>query len=652
VKYAYEEDNPDWDNLKPVFRGTIQELYPSMDKTGEVVSVVAYGQAYPLKLMRAKSEYGSQSVSNPDISTMKAIIQDIIDKYVNHVLGSSTASGWNINTDYVYDLLFWILQGGIPVSVPYIPYLNLPYTDAFQSLQEILKLTTSAIYVDAITNHNAGWVGVHWIVDVDGYLCVAPIGGHDVYADPTHRISDKWPTFPLLSPLVVKQDMISEQFKKRAFNANYVIVAGKYVYPLNESWTEGHASDWKGYDGGHNAWQYDPTNVYGFDDTDQLMGLPGDVYSLKIETRSGNESCLLHPFTVDLTALSSRGNVPKIGFWISKGAGVSSDSLEARFCKSKLVNEIVVPDLENCFTAKISIGVANNYWQWVEFPIGFYAQGWTIIGSLQWSDVAYFGIRYIPETGQSTNVWLDYLEVSGSVLRFAKDSVHMTQYGCKMLMLKDTLAKTSTLDPNDTDNPLAQLCIYELSRQRVDIVTGSVVIPMNSVLMAGQTVALITDFEPYTVDYRITQVRHSFSKAGAVTELTVTDDVFNSVSIALQSDAYGQILKALDPNNYANKTWASLFTATEITCDLATIGIDLPAPVLMIGYAQNGFTSPVYGKHRKIIGSSADVEALPNSGFVLNFWMLDGVNAGSSNPISVTMDKSHTITPLFKVAGT
>jgi len=44
---------------------------------------------------------------------------------------------------------------------------------------------------------------------------------------------------------------------------------------------------------------------------------------------------------------------------------------------------------------------------------------------------------------------------------------------------------------------------------------------------------------------------------------------------------------------------------------------------------------------------SATVSASPNTGYVFSHWLLDGVNAGSSNPITVTMDKTRTLTAVF-----
>jgi hypothetical protein len=504
---------------------------------------------------------------------------------------------------------------------------------------------------------------------VDANLLVAPIGNHEVYAytgypPAPHYIAEKWPTRPLLSPLVVRQDMITQQFKQAIFNANYIIAAGKFICPLNEAWTEGHASDWVGYKKVPPNWVADQNLVFATDDDGSgdtpLLSLPNNTRSLKLEINNAVfEGCILHRLIyedggiIDLTALSSRNNPPRIGFWAAKGGGVASGSLQARFCKSKLVNGIEVPDLDNCFSAKISIGAADNNWVWAEFLIGPMSTGWTIIGALDWTKVRWVGIRWTQETIplSPSNVWLDYLEISASVLRFAKDSVHIGQRGCKIMMIKDTLAKTNTLKASDINNPLAQLCIYELSRQRVDIITGSIVIPINPTLMAGQIVSLITDFEPYIVDYRINQVLHTFSRVGALTELSLTDDVYNSVSMANQADLYGQITKALDPNNYLNKTWASMFAAGDISIDMELIGADFPMPMLTIGYAQNGYTDPAYGKYRKILNNSVQITALPNSGFVLNYWIKDGQDAGSSNPITFTMDKSHTITPLFKVQG-
>lgn len=69
---------------------------------------------------------------------------------------------------------------------------------------------------------------------------------------------------------------------------------------------------------------------------------------------------------------------------------------------------------------------------------------------------------------------------------------------------------------------------------------------------------------------------------------------------------------------------------------------------LTISAATGGTTSstpqPPY-----LQGQVVQVTAQPSSGYVFSNWLLDGANAGSANPISITMNADHTLTPVFSV---
>jgi hypothetical protein len=47
------------------------------------------------------------------------------------------------------------------------------------------------------------------------------------------------------------------------------------------------------------------------------------------------------------------------------------------------------------------------------------------------------------------------------------------------------------------------------------------------------------------------------------------------------------------------------------------------------------------------IGSSVQIEAFPDEGWILDYWILDFVNVGSENPFSVLMDSNHNLTAVF-----
>ena len=75
----------------------------------------------------------------------------------------------------------------------------------------------------------------------------------------------------------------------------------------------------------------------------------------------------------------------------------------------------------------------------------------------------------------------------------------------------------------------------------------------------------------------------------------------------------------------------------------------VPAPVqytLTIASAIGGSTSPA-GTYTETSGTVIQVTATPNSGYTFSDWLLDGVNVGSANPYSVTMNENHILTPVF-----
>jgi len=68
---------------------------------------------------------------------------------------------------------------------------------------------------------------------------------------------------------------------------------------------------------------------------------------------------------------------------------------------------------------------------------------------------------------------------------------------------------------------------------------------------------------------------------------------------------------------------------------------------LTIGASEGGTTNPAPGTYWYDAGSSVDVAAVPNTGFVLDHWELDGKDAGSENPYRVSMNDEHTLEAFF-----
>jgi hypothetical protein len=73
--------------------------------------------------------------------------------------------------------------------------------------------------------------------------------------------------------------------------------------------------------------------------------------------------------------------------------------------------------------------------------------------------------------------------------------------------------------------------------------------------------------------------------------------------------------------------------------------------VLTITTTSGGTTNPAPGAYNYSSGQTVQVTAIPNSGYVLDHWELDGTNVSSSNnPITVTMNANHSLKAVFKTA--
>ena len=73
--------------------------------------------------------------------------------------------------------------------------------------------------------------------------------------------------------------------------------------------------------------------------------------------------------------------------------------------------------------------------------------------------------------------------------------------------------------------------------------------------------------------------------------------------------------------------------------------------VLTITTTSGGTTNPAPGAYNYSSGQTVQVTAIPNSGYVLDHWELDGTNVSSSNnPITVTMNANHNLKTVFKTA--
>ena len=70
--------------------------------------------------------------------------------------------------------------------------------------------------------------------------------------------------------------------------------------------------------------------------------------------------------------------------------------------------------------------------------------------------------------------------------------------------------------------------------------------------------------------------------------------------------------------------------------------------IISVNDATAGSTNPTPGTYNDVyIGDVIAVTALPNAGYALDHWEVDGVPVGSTNPYTITMDTDHTLTAVF-----
>lgn len=76
-----------------------------------------------------------------------------------------------------------------------------------------------------------------------------------------------------------------------------------------------------------------------------------------------------------------------------------------------------------------------------------------------------------------------------------------------------------------------------------------------------------------------------------------------------------------------------------------------PPLTLTINASLYGTTNPAAGTYQATQNQTIQVSATGISGYIFDHWLLDGADAGKTNPITVTMNASHTLTPVFVQGG-
>lgn len=530
VKIEHKYQDQTGSSYTQIFGGWITELQPvlSMRAGGELlrVSAIGYGQAIPNMVVR--QQYGTQS-ENSSLNTIKEVLTDatygIIPKYVNKVMASATDSGYAIDTTKVADL------------TSDFKYLYFPGKPASKCLQDMTQLIRAA---------NVPNAGAHWIVVPSGttaYLCLATVGNHE------NPPVDVWPTWwntdQAGSTIEVKKYMIISAFKKKRSEANYVLFAGNFRRPANgDIWSNNNSGDW---DVENDAIVSDEAAITKIGSHSIRSRLPLQLDSGGIYYPSS------YDLNLDITKIGTKHTIPRVGFYIHRNTNVdlsadspvlflgTGDPANNDYFSQDLQNEVLVAD----------------QWYHLSFPIGpYYASDetteaeWVTVNNADWTDIDYVEFWTIAD-GANAYLYVDGLYFQGIVTRAAYDTTKIGSQKCKMMLYRDDVPKDDSLIATDDSGQVAQFCKAELYRAITEPITGEIVIPMKETIKAGQLghihFAKKSDGTfRIDKDMRILQVRHHFSVNGALSYLTLTDDVKSSYPLQ-PTDAYNLMMKATAP---------------------------------------------------------------------------------------------------------
>ena len=544
------------------------------------------------------------------MKTLRQILTDIdfglVPYFIEKILNTEASSGYNLNTDYIYnDLLAY-------------SYLNFPYQDAFMCLQDLIRIGSSLHYIADLTGDKSMWRGLHWRTTPNGELLIAPVGNHNVPGiDESHIVEKVWSTYvnnPLYTnndTIIVKEDMIVQAFKTEVPLANYVLVAGKYVYPINDLWTES-LSGWKE-DHGHLGGVVAPTITLSLDFNTYIKEKSSLKYKFDIPHGARVWGIISQPLSSDFTKLIHKDSPVNICLRI-KGQ-MKGEKLKLRlYCNEN------APTLEydgttyqtrgSWFETDLQTHLIKDDWNPIEIQVTKEdlanveaAEVWeshsygTEYAEPTWEGIKWFSIYY--KSGQNTSyplgitdTWnIDDIKIVGNCIRGAytsdcgaasKEECKLgciKHYDCRFLTIRDSLASTDNLNKDDDSGPLAELALYELLRNRVIRTTGQIQIPLDNTILPGQLVhihAAQNESGEYKIDeyFRITIVLHTFTRMGAFTVLTLTNDLKNSIPIN-SIDPYTMVMRALNPD-YQTRTYASLKAGGIFFADQAPISKDYP----------------------------------------------------------------------------
>jgi hypothetical protein len=484
-----------------LFSGTV--LFPdfSFNSASIDVGFQGVGKGYALNMMNCAEEYGTQS-KYPALDTLKEILTDasygIITKWVNKYKGTSTASGYSIDTSNV--------DVGSAIN-EVIPFISFPWKPADSCLNDLCDLDTAL---------NASNIGPHWIVDHSGNLRLKQIGTSQTGWTKYYGNSSANAT------LIAGEDFFDGDFQPISKEANIVLYYGAWRRPDNGDFSEGNASSF-GTTGGTLTYSDDSTyhcvGNYGVRCNNSILG--GVTFQYPVTQNAAWDFSSFKDF-----------NTPSLNFslLISRLMDTNGGALNNFYIKLVTAgggggNFAVYPGNTN-----IDKTLEFRHF---DYPIGPNAGQtsfqYITTGSPLWSKIDYIEI-YVPfnDAGYAT---LDGLHFgTAPICRIARQTLPTegmpigtlgtTSNPMRFKVLTDNIGKDDSLVALDDSGLLAQMAKAELIRLSKTVINGKFTTPLIPDVFPGQY------FYIGSKDWRITKITHNL--AAMTSAFEVTDDLTNS----------------------------------------------------------------------------------------------------------------------------
>lgn len=504
--------------------GVIRKAVPQVSQMGFTVSVECDGSGSGLGEMLCAQEYGSQSL-HPTLDTIKEIVEDasngIVPLWVNKLLGTATDSG------YAYTTQVEDIAGAVP-------YAYFPYKPAMKALNDICDI------VQATKGANAG---PHWIVDTSKRLLIATVGNHGAPA------STFWPTWwrtdAAGSTLVEGEDFIFEEYQQLTKEANYVLFHGTFRKPADgDKWTEA---------------------TTGWGTTNCTLGTAnGAAYhkvgtcSLSADPDAGLTGYWYYPSVAanwDLTKAGGKYNIPSLNFYIKVNTDIE---LPINVTMDNGGGNYYRYDLARDLCDESGTLITNEFFH-ISIPVGPYARRntydrvWTESGAPDWTTIDYIRFGATSKAAVTGTVWIDGLNLSGYVLRAARQNAAFSSSDpAKLKLITDDLAKDDSLVTATDTGTMAELAHAELLRCKTTPLVGSIKFPMANDLLPGQLIHVhgkkkIDDSFRVDSNFRVTQIDHVRDNINGYQTLAyITSDIVNSQPRPLPNQ-YNLLMKAIRP---------------------------------------------------------------------------------------------------------